>query len=224
MLALMGRHRRSISPCVAVGRLNYFRQQRNGTGVKMGGDQRHHADHGEAPVLELRVALAGELLGREALGEAKRIPQEDLARRATLRVVGLGGGLLKPFQHADDANNLGFASIRHGIPRGVAIAAQALESDALLNGQVSREERTAGRDVGPAGDSSHGDTRVLQLASAVPRKRLLRCDLAQAHRIEHLATCLGAGALHVRHAHLHRCSCPDAGPHTDRRSEGRGGG
>merc|ERR1719331_751447 len=58
-----------------------LRQQRHRARDVVGRDERHDANHGEAAVLELGSALAGESLRRELGREAQWIPQErDLAR------------------------------------------------------------------------------------------------------------------------------------------------
>jgi len=105
-------------------------------------------------VLKLADSLLRQRLGREARGEAERVPQQrDLARGAASHVVRLDGRLLKELEDADDAENLELARFRHGVPRGVALAAERLEGDALLDREVAREERAARRHPRPAGDS-----------------------------------------------------------------------
>mmetsp|Transcript_55856 Transcript_55856/g.153598 ORF Transcript_55856/g.153598 Transcript_55856/m.153598 type:complete len:225 (-) Transcript_55856:27-701(-) len=196
-----------------------LRQQRDRVRDEVRGDERHHTDHREAAVLQLGRALAGKRLRRQTLGETKRIPQQrDLARRATHHVVRLDRRLTQPLEDADDADDLELASIRHSIPRRVAIrAAQAGESDALLDGQVAREQRATRRNPRPAGDGSHGDARVLQLSRAVPGEGLLRGNLGEANGVEHLAARLRASALHVGDAHLQGGSTL----HGRRRDDGR---
>ena len=112
---------------------------------------------------------------------------------------------------ANDADDLELARIGHGVPRGVAVAAQRLEGDALLDGQVAREERAARRHVRPAGGRRHRDAAVLQLRRAVPGERLLRGDLGESHRVEDLAARLRAGALPARERERREQRCARVG-------------
>jgi len=100
--------------------------------------------------------------------------------------------------HAED---LELARLGHRRPRGVAVAAERLEGDALLHRQVPREQGTARRDPRPASDGSHRDARVLQLSGAVPGEGLGGRNLREAHRVKDLAAGLGASALHIGDAH-----------------------
>mmetsp|Transcript_24441 Transcript_24441/g.58554 ORF Transcript_24441/g.58554 Transcript_24441/m.58554 type:complete len:201 (-) Transcript_24441:93-695(-) len=183
-------------------RLHDGRQQRDRVGVVVAAHERRNANHRQAPVLQLRVTLAGESLRRQLGGEAERVPQErDLARRAAGHVVRLHGRLAQELQDANDAEDLELAVLRRGVPRGVAHAAQALEGDALRGGDVAREQGAARRGPRPAGDSRHGNARVLELSSAVPGEGLSRRDLGEAHRVEDLAAGLDTDTLHVGDAH-----------------------
>ena len=150
-----------------------------------------------APVLELGSALARQGLRRERLGEAQRIPQErDLAGRAARHhVVGLDGRLTEQLEDANDAEDLELAALRHGVPRSVARATERLEGDTLVNRKVAREKGAARRNPRPASGSSHGDARVLELASAEPGERLIATQGGEAPRVEHLPAGLRACAL-----------------------------
>merc|ERR1719223_1056901 len=121
--------------------LDHWREPRDRVGDVVRRDERHDTNHREAAVLQLGGALAGECLGGERLGEAEGIPEEgDLAGGAAVHVVRLDGGLAKELQDANHTDDLKLARLRARIPRGVAVTAQALEGDALLDREVAREQ------------------------------------------------------------------------------------
>jgi len=209
----------------AVGGLHAGRQERDGVGDEVARHERGDADHREAPVLQLGIALASQRLRRQLRGEAQRIPeQRDLARRATRHVVRLHRGLAQQLKNADDAQDLELAVLRDGVPRGVAHAAQALECDALRRRQVAREERAARGHPRPARDGRHRDARVLELSSAVPGEGLSGGNLGEAQRVEDLAAGLDAHTLHVSDAHAQRRRSRRGAAHDGRRRVERGGG
>ena len=119
---------------------------------------------------------------------------------AVHHVVRLDCRLAEDLEQPHDAEDLRLAVLRRRVPRGVSVAAEGLEGDALLHRDVAREERAARRDPRPAGDSRHRNARVLQLGGAEPGEGLLRGEarVGEAKGVEDLAASLGASALPER--------------------------
>ena len=71
---------------------------------------------------------------------------------AVHHVVRLDCRLAEDLEQPHDAEDLRLAVLRRRVPRGVSVAAEGLEGDALLHRDVAREERAARRDPRPASD------------------------------------------------------------------------
>mmetsp|Transcript_37854 Transcript_37854/g.100122 ORF Transcript_37854/g.100122 Transcript_37854/m.100122 type:complete len:264 (-) Transcript_37854:206-997(-) len=145
------------------------------------------AKHRRTPVLQLREALALELLCIHLRGQANWVPEVleafERARRAAGHVVRLDLPLALVFDDEDRTNNLELAHLGHCLPllhgatrrsdvgkrrarlprRAVAGEVNALV--AVLDGEL------VARGHQPAGEGGHRDAAVLQLGVAEPGER-----------------------------------------------------
>mmetsp|Transcript_16925 Transcript_16925/g.55148 ORF Transcript_16925/g.55148 Transcript_16925/m.55148 type:complete len:254 (-) Transcript_16925:38-799(-) len=205
-------------------------------GDEVVGSDTHDGHHGEAAVLQLRLALGGLLLLGECAHRIERVPEPDLRRPETgdaleqvrvdlarhaathvVRLLGLGS----PLQRADEEKQLQLARGGHGVPCGEGPARpNARERHAVCKVPGEGDAELAHKAADSCG---HGNAAVLQLGVTEPHDSLVGDRRRDAERVKHLAKSLGTYTLHfVDKRHLRDSDTGRTGDRHGRRvHEGR---
>mmetsp|Transcript_3100 Transcript_3100/g.4130 ORF Transcript_3100/g.4130 Transcript_3100/m.4130 type:complete len:241 (-) Transcript_3100:27-749(-) len=167
---------------------------RDGSRDVVSGNEGHDGDHGKTSVVELTGLLGGD--GSGINSREVNWGENNGRQGSSLGVVGsLRFG--DKFGNEDGSDDLGLTGIRDGIPGIEGLhAGEGFEGDVL--GKHTREVDSRSLDD-VSGGGKHGNTGVLKLGSAEPKKSLVGSNGGKAEGIESTQRSSGSGKVLQRH-------------------------